>query len=122
MTRGEKLRQASARVVSKFANKGALLKPTSDDYDPGTGVQDTQPDRFDLEYVTVTDKTNKDTSLKATSFRESVVWFTTSIQLIVNETWVIEGINAEKYDIITLEKVVVNDVIVGYYALIKVRL
>lgn len=118
---GETFRKASADTVKLFANLGTIYEPTTDAYDPLTGNQIKTSNTYPLEYVTVTDSTNQDTTLKASSFRESVVWFTLENTLIPNETWYIEGLNHEIYDIITLEKVKVNDVIVGYYALLKVR-
>ncbi len=121
MLKGEKFRQVSTKTVDKFANIGSLLEPTQNDYDPTTGKQDNQHIIHELKYVTVSNRTNNDTNLKATSLRESIVWFTTSIQLVVNETWVIESNSGLKHDLIALEKVIVNDIIVGYYALIKVR-
>ncbi len=123
MSLGENFRQASARVVSKFANKGFIIEPPSDqNYDPLTGNVGHTQIKHPLEYVTVEDSTNKDTRLKATSFRESLVWFTLANTLVIDETWGIEGYRGEIYDIVALDKVEVNNVIVGYFVLMKSRL
>ncbi len=122
MSIGKRLQKASQRAVSKFANTGNLIEPDTYDYDSLTGDLKGSPTSHPFEYVTVTDKTDKNTGLKAASFRESVVYFTVIDTLVINETWCIEGLKKELYDILQLEKVVVNDIIVGYYALMKVRL
>ena len=119
---GDEFKSASLSTVSLFANKGTLKEPTLGAYDPSTGKQANTYVLHPLDYVTVTDKSNKDTSLKATSFRESVVYFSTSFTQQVTETWVIEGLLGEIYDIKDVEIIKVNDVIVGYFTLLKVRL
>ncbi len=150
MSIGNRFKDVSAKVVSKFASKGMLLQPTSYDYDPDTGDQVMGYVPYAVDYVSVTNKTNPDTSLKASSFREKVLYFTTD--QFINETWgLLTGTfdmsaldwfeeNRELWltedqqkwtipletafdvqDIITVEKIEVADVIVGYYALVRIR-
>lgn len=122
MNVGKKLQQASAQVVKIFANAGVLIEPPANaTYDTLTGDMKGITKRHPFEYSTVTDKTDRNTSLKASSFRESVIYFTVADSVIVNETWGIEGLNTAKWGILGLEKITVNDIIVGYYALIKVK-
>ncbi len=122
MTLGDKFHSASTRVVSKFANTGFIVEPPIDqDYDPLTGDVGHTAIKHPFKYVTVTNRTDPNTSLKATSYRESVIWCSVDSTLVINETWFIEDIYAVIFDIIGTEKVVVNNIIVGYYFLIKGR-
>jgi len=160
MSPGQKFQAASAAVVSKFANKGILMQPMTDVYDPLTGKQALSYIPHHLEYVTVSNKALEKASVNMTAgIRETVIWFTFP-QEIVNSTWgvlssgvllpsgPVEPSETEAWtdyfknvwydednarwivpytndypiqDIRQIEKVVVNDVIVGYYALLEYR-
>ncbi len=152
MLPGQSFQNASASVVSKFANKGILLQPASDEYDPATGEQALSYVPHHFEYVTVTNKTlEKEAVDMVAGFRQSVIWCTFTVDAI-NTTWgalpsTAPGVaevtawtdyfeNAwydevgERWiapykavypvqDIKQLEKVIVNDIIVGYYLLLE---
>ncbi len=124
MTPGERLQASSAKVVNKFANKGWLLEPKTDDYNPLEGKVEYNYSPHSFEWVTVDNKSlPKDSALKVASLRQSLIWFT-SADLAVDRSWGIipedkpDGIPR---DIVGLEKVIVNDVIVGYYALLEYK-
>jgi len=150
MSLGTEFQQASIEAVAEFANAGALLKPTTDEYNTLTGLQEFsyEPTRF--EYVTVTNQTlPKQSTLPMAGFRQSHIYFTFPAEE-VDETWgVMTGVSktpemawtdqlanvwydedSEKWvvpyastytahDIVAIEKIIVNDVIVGYYALME---
>ncbi|RKY54003.1 MAG: hypothetical protein DRP93_05680 [Candidatus Neomarinimicrobiota bacterium] len=158
MTPGERFQASSLKVVGKFANKGVLLQPQDDDYEPTTGKVSYTYTPYAFEYVTVTNKSlPKDSALKVASLRQSLIWFSfTGPEIFrswgiltveaasfdptselsepwvdytgsiwydeVSEKWVIPFTpNYAAMDIVDLEKVVVNDVIVGYYALLEYK-
>ncbi|RKX84418.1 MAG: hypothetical protein DRP58_07285 [Spirochaetes bacterium] len=152
MLPGQSFQNASASVVSKFANKGIILQPATDEYDPLTGFQSLSYTPHHFEYVTVDNKTlEKDSVNMVAGSRQSVIWFTFPEE-IVDSTWGVLPSDApgvaettvwtdyfenvwfdeinEKWiapysttypvrDIVQLEKVIVNDIIVGYYALLE---
>jgi len=150
MTVGEEFKLMSADVVSDFASHGLLLQPTTDTYNPITGEQSHSFVPIPLEYVIVDNRSKASTVLKASSFRQRLVYFTTNAH--PDETWgFLVGVTSDNYtqwvseiaelwidetdvvwiapndmeytvmDIKSTEKIEVADVVVGYYALLEYR-
>ena len=160
MLPGQSFQNASATVVSRFANKGVLLEPVTNDYDPLTGKTAYSYAPYTFEFVTVTNKSlPKDSALKVASLRQTLIWFTFP-QKVIDRSWGVLTVDAVEapgtraeipetpwtdraeniwydevaeawvipfessytpQDIVDLEKVVVNDIIVGYYALLEYK-
>jgi len=154
MLPGQSFQNGSATVVGVFANKGILLQPSTDEYDPATGYQALSyvPHYFD--YVTVSNKTlEKESVDMLAGIRQSVIWFTYPASIVdstwavlpstapgiddatiwtdyleniwydeVNDRWISPyATSFPVQDIKQLEAVIVNDIVVGYYALLEYR-
>jgi len=91
MTPGERLQQASITAVNRFASHGYILEPQVNVYTPSTGKQEMAYIPHKLEYVVVKDETVLNTDLKASSFRNKLLYFTVDNTLEIDETWAIVG-------------------------------
>jgi len=124
----------------------------ADDYEPLIGDTISEMLPHPLRYITIDNKTAKSVNIKAASYRQSNIYFSTK-DLVVDETWgIVTGIDAfdalkwetndaedwvalddeswlepyanhpQLWDIKEVEPIIVNDIIVGYYALMEVRI